>query len=59
MYLCPKTQQTLREKNDFRCHFEERLVVVVYRETGEDGFIITVFITRKAGSLDRRKQLLP
>jgi hypothetical protein len=34
-------------------------LVVVYRELDVDGFIITAFITRRVGSLDRRKQLWP
>ncbi|MDP2602598.1 MAG: hypothetical protein Q8S00_08385 [Deltaproteobacteria bacterium] len=34
-------------------------LVVVYRELDEDGFIITAFITRRVGSLDRRTQLWP
>jgi hypothetical protein len=36
-----------------------KVLVVVYRELDEDGFIITAFITRRVGSLDRRKQLWP
>ena len=36
-----------------------KFLVVVYRELEADGFIITAFITRKAASLDRRKQLWP
>lgn len=36
-----------------------KFLVVVYRELDEDGFIITAFITRRVGSLDRRKQLWP
>jgi hypothetical protein len=34
-------------------------LVVVYREVGEDGFVITAFLTRRLRSLDRRKQLWP
>ena len=34
-------------------------LVVVYRELGEDGFIITAFLTRRIRSLERRKQLWP
>lgn len=34
--------------------------VVVYRETsGDDGFVITAFLTRRLASLDRRQQLWP
>lgn len=36
-----------------------KYLVVVYRELEGDGFIITAFITRRAASLDRRKQLWP
>jgi hypothetical protein len=34
-------------------------LVVVYRETNGDGFIITAFFTRRTRSLDRREQLWP
>ncbi len=35
-------------------------IVTVYRETSpDDGLIITAFITRRLGSLDRREQLWP
>jgi hypothetical protein len=34
-------------------------LVVVYRETGDDGFIITGFLTRRIGALERRKQVWP
>ncbi len=34
-------------------------LVVVYRETGKDGFIITAFLTRRIATLERRKQLWP
>lgn len=34
-------------------------LVVVYRELGEDGFIITAFLTRRIHSLEKRKQLWP
>jgi len=36
-----------------------KFLVVVYREMDKDGFIITAFITRRVGSLDRRTQLWP
>ena len=36
-----------------------KFLVVVYRELEANGFIITAFITRRVGSLDRRKQLWP
>ena len=36
-----------------------KFLVVVYRELDADGFIITAFITRRVGSVDRRKQLWP
>ena len=34
-------------------------LVVVYRETGYDGFVITAFLTRRERSLSKRKQLWP
>jgi hypothetical protein len=34
-------------------------LVVVYRELGHDGFVITAFLTRRLASLERRKQLWP
>lgn len=34
-------------------------LVVVYRELGEDGFIITAFLTRRLRALEKRKQLWP
>ncbi len=36
-----------------------RYLVVVYREEGDDGFIITAFTTTRTQSLDRRRQLWP
>ncbi|WP_447862412.1 hypothetical protein [Nitrospira calida] len=36
-----------------------KFLVVVYRELETDGFIITAFVTRRAASLNRRKQLWP
>lgn len=36
-----------------------KLLIVVYRENDEDGFIITAFLTRRFRSLNRRKQLWP
>lgn len=34
-------------------------LVVVYRETNGDGFIITAFLTRRIRSLSRRTQIWP
>jgi hypothetical protein len=34
-------------------------LVVVYKEIGDDGFVITAFLTRRVASLERRKQLWP
>ena len=34
-------------------------LVVVYREAGADGFVVTAFTTRKINSLNRRPQLWP
>ena len=36
-----------------------KTLVVVYRESAQDGFIITAFLTRRLTSLNRRKQLWP
>ncbi len=36
-----------------------KFLVVVYRELDADGFVITAFITRRVGSLGRRKQQWP
>src|SRR3989304_821094 len=36
---------------------EGKFLVAVYRELAGDGFVITAFLTRRVGSLDRRKQL--
>lgn len=36
-----------------------KYMVVVYREMGHDGFVITAFLTRRKQSLDRRRQLWP
>lgn len=36
-----------------------RLLVVVYRELANDGFIITAFLTSKVQSVLRRKQVWP
>ena len=36
-----------------------KYLVVVYRESADDGFIITSFLTRRIYSLNRRKQRWP
>ena len=36
-----------------------KILVVVYKETGSDGFIITAFLTSKVQSISRRKQVWP
>jgi hypothetical protein len=36
-----------------------KFLVVVYTELGDDGFIITAFLTRRVSSLNRRKQVWP
>jgi hypothetical protein len=36
-----------------------KTLVVVYRESTDDGFVITAFLTRREASLKRRKQLWP
>ncbi len=42
-----------------KTHPDGKILVAVYRELAEDGFVITAFITRRAASLNRRKQLWP
>jgi len=37
----------------------DKFLVVVYRESNNDGFIITAFLTRRIKSLNRRKQVWP
>lgn len=34
-------------------------LVVVYRESGADGFVFTAFLTRRMRSFERRRQLWP
>ncbi len=34
-------------------------LVVIYKETPQDGFVVTAFSTRKINSLNRRQQLWP
>ncbi|MBW4485200.1 MAG: hypothetical protein KME14_21905 [Tildeniella torsiva UHER 1998/13D] len=36
-----------------------KFLVVVYKETQDDGFVITAFSTRKINSLNQRQQLWP
>ena len=36
-----------------------KYIVVAYSESGQDGFVITAFLTRRIGSLERRKQVWP
>ncbi len=42
-----------------RAQQDGKILVVVYRELSEDGFVITAFITRRAASLNRRTQVWP
>lgn len=37
----------------------DKHLIVVYREQGADGFIITAFLTSKARSLAKRRQIWP
>ncbi len=37
----------------------DKWLVVVYRELGDDGFVITAFLTRRITSLERRRHLWP
>ena len=36
-----------------------KILVAVYREAADDGFVIKTFLTRREASLNRRKQLWP
>ncbi len=36
-----------------------KILVVVYREGADDGFVITAFLTRREAALNRRKPLWP
>lgn len=36
-----------------------KFLIVVYRESESDSFIITAFLTKRLSTLDRRKQLWP
>jgi hypothetical protein len=36
-----------------------KILVAVYREDQNDGFVITAFLTRREAALNRRKQLWP
>lgn len=38
---------------------KDKYLVVVYRETGHDGFIITSFMTRRQRFSERRKKIWP
>lgn len=42
-----------------KAHGEGKTIVVVYREEGDDGFVITAFLTRRIASLLRRTQVWP
>jgi hypothetical protein len=42
-----------------REHETGRFLVVVYRESENDGFVITAFLTSKINALNRRKQIWP
>jgi len=36
-----------------------KYLVVVYRESASDGFVVTAFLTRRVQALQRRRQLWP
>lgn len=42
-----------------RTQQDGKILVAVYREFTNDGFVITAFITRRAASLNRRRQIWP
>jgi hypothetical protein len=48
-----------RELLAVREHETGRFLVVVYRESENDGFVITAFLTSKINALNRRKQIWP
>jgi hypothetical protein len=44
---------------DIRKMKSDKHLVVIYREQAEDGFIITAFLTNKARTLAKRRQIWP
>jgi hypothetical protein len=42
-----------------RQHESGSFLAVVYRESEDDGFVITAFLTSKINALNRRKQIWP
>ncbi len=42
-----------------RTQQDGKMLVVVYRELSDDGFVIAAFITRRVASLNRRTQVWP
>lgn len=50
---------TAGEMLALRIQPDGKTLVTVYREDLDDGFIITAFLTRRAATLNRRKQLWP
>ena len=50
---------SLEELIAVRAVESEKWLVVVYRESEADGFVITAFVTRRKHSLDKRQQLWP
>jgi hypothetical protein len=43
----------------FKKQSDGKILVAVYREDVDAGFVITAFLTRREASLNRRKQLWP
>lgn len=42
-----------------RTRLDQKVLVAIYREVADDGFVITAFLTRRLTSLNRRTQLWP
>ncbi len=42
-----------------RTQADHKVLVAIYRELVDDGFVITAFLTRRLSSLNRRTQLWP
>ena len=42
-----------------RTRTDQKVLVAIYREVTDDGFVVTAFLTRRLASLNRRTQLWP
>jgi hypothetical protein len=52
-------QGSMGELFALRSRPDGKVLVAVYRELEEDGFVITAFLTRRVASLNRRTQIWP